>query len=54
MAVLPGALRDGEVGEFELELGLDQTHPVLPHIKQHVAYVDGPGTLLCDLNEDKE
>ena len=54
MAVLPGALRDGEVGEFQLELGLDETHPVLPHIKQHVAYVDWPGTLFCDLNGDEE
>ena len=51
MAVLPGAFRDGEVGELELELGLDETHSVLSHIQQYVADADRPGTLFCHLKK---
>ena len=48
--MLPGALGDGEVAELELELGLDEAHPVLPHLQQHVADVHRTGALLLHLN----
>ena len=51
--MLPGALGDGEVAELELELGLDEAHPVLPHLQQHVTDVHRTGTLLLHLNDTK-